>query len=33
MELEFDQNGYNSGVGTNNPTYRANLESVLKKLD
>lgn len=33
MELEFDQNGANSGVGTNNPTYRANLESVLKKLD
>ena len=33
MELEFDQNGSDSGVGTNNPTYRANLESVLKKLD
>ena len=33
MELEFDQNGSSWGVGTNNPTYRANLESVLKKLD
>ena len=33
MELEFNQNGYNSGVGTSNSTYRANLESVLKKLD
>lgn len=33
MELEFDQNGASSGAGTNNPTYRANLESVLKKLD
>ena len=33
MELEFDQNGSSRGVGTNNPTYRANLESVLNKLD
>ena len=32
MELEFDQNESNSSVGTNNPTYRANLESVLKNL-
>ena len=33
MELEFDQNGANWGVGTSNDTYRTNLESVLKKLD
>lgn len=33
MELEFDQNGANWGVETINPTYRANLKSVLKKLD
>ena len=31
--LEFDQNGANWGIGTSNDTYRANLESVLKKLD
>lgn len=33
MDLEFDQNGANWGIGTSNDTYRANLESVLKKLD
>ena len=33
MELEFNQNGVNWGKGTSNPTYKANLESLLKKLD
>ena len=33
IDLEFDQNGANWGIGTSNDTYRANLESVLKKLD
>lgn len=33
MELEFNQNGVNWGKGTRNPTYKANLESLLKKLD
>lgn len=33
MELEFDQNGNNSGKGKDDPTYKAKLESVLKKLD
>lgn len=33
MELEFDQNGANWGVGTNNPTYNTKLTEILKKLD
>lgn len=32
-ELEFNQNGVNWGKGKDNPTYKAKLESVLKKLD
>lgn len=32
-ELEFNQNGANWGKGKDNPTYKAKLESVLKKLD
>lgn len=33
VELEFNQNGVNWGKGKDNPTYKAKLESVLKKLD
>lgn len=33
IELEFNQNGKNSGKGKDDPTYKAKLESVLKKLD
>jgi len=33
IDLEFDQNGANWGVGTGNDTYRKNLESVLNKLN
>ena len=33
MELEFDQNGSDSGVGTNDTTYKTKLTEVLKKLD
>lgn len=33
IDLEFDQNGANWGVGTNNPTYNTKLTEILKKLD
>ena len=33
MELEFDQNGANSGVGTKDTTYNTKLTEILKKLD
>ena len=33
IDLEFDQNGANWGVGTGNDSYRKNLESVLNKLN
>ena len=33
IDLEFDQNGANWGVGTNNPTYNTKLTEILNKLD